>query len=112
MQTTSRHRPDHLAANLQHLRKAAGLTQQKLADIAVYCDMGTRAESAPELARKLIDRVWALNDEIGIPRTTDLIRAEDIDELVKAALAEGGTYPLPRFLSKAECRGVIEAISA
>ncbi|MEH6589598.1 MAG: iron-containing alcohol dehydrogenase [Halioglobus sp.] len=85
---------------------------EKLADIAVYCDMGTREESAPALARKLIDRVWALNDEIGIPRTTDLIRAEDIDELVKAALAEGGTYPSPRFLSKAECRGVIEAISA
>jgi alcohol dehydrogenase class IV len=85
---------------------------EKLADIAVYCDMGTREESAPALARKLIDRVWALNDEIGIPRTTDLIRAEDIDDLVKAALAEGGTYPSPRFLSKAECRGVIEAISA
>jgi alcohol dehydrogenase len=85
---------------------------EKLADIAVYCDMGTRDESAPKLARKLIDRVWALNDEIGIPRTTDLIQAGDIDYLVKVALAEGGTYPSPRFLSKAECRGVIEAISA
>ncbi len=34
MSKTSLRRQDHLASNLQHLRKAAGLTQQKLADIA------------------------------------------------------------------------------
>ncbi|MGK0500717.1 MAG: alcohol dehydrogenase [Oceanicoccus sp.] len=85
---------------------------EKLADIAVYCDMGTRSESTPTLVRKLIDRVWALNEEIGIPRTTDVIRTEDIDALVEAALKEGGAYPSPRFLSKKECRAVIEAIRA
>lgn len=85
---------------------------EKLADIAVYCDMGGREESSQVLAQTLIDRVWALNDAIGIPRTTDLINAEDIDDMVDAALAEGGTYPSPRFLSKAECRGVIDAIRA
>jgi alcohol dehydrogenase class IV len=84
----------------------------KLADIAVHCGMGERGEGSQALARKLIDRVCALNDEIGIPRTTDLIRKEDIEELVDKALAEGGTYPSPRFFSRAECRGILEAISA
>ena len=69
-------------------------------------------EGSNALAQKLIDRVWQLNDEIGIPRTTDVIRSEDIEKLVAAALAEGGNYPSPRFISEEECRGVLKAISA
>lgn len=84
----------------------------KLADIAVHCGMGERSEGASALAGKLVQRVWALNDEIGIPRTSDLIRTEDIDELAEAALTEGGSYPSPRFLTGAECRQVITAISS
>ena len=85
---------------------------EKLADIAVHCEMGSRAEPDLALAKKVIDKVWALSDDIGIPRTTDIIKAEDIDGLIEAALAEGGAYPVPRFISEKECRGVIEAISA
>jgi alcohol dehydrogenase class IV len=62
--------------------------------------------------QKLIDRVWALNEEIGIPRNTDVIREEDIEALVAAAITEGGNYPSPRFISEDECRGVLRAISA
>ena len=64
------------------------------------------------LAQKLIDRVWALNGEIGIPRTTDVIRKEDIEALVEAAITEGGNYASPRFITEEECRGVLRAISA
>ena len=84
----------------------------KLAAIAVYCGMGERSEPVPALVRKLIDRVWALNDEIGIPRTTDVIREEDIEALVKAAITEGGNYPSPRFITEDECRSVLRAIAA
>ena len=84
----------------------------ELADIAVHCGMGERAEGSTALAGKLVARVWALNEEIGIPRTTDLIRPTDIEDLTDAALEEGGSYPSPRFLTRAECRNVIEAISA
>lgn len=94
---------------LELLREDAA---DKLADIAVYCGMGARAEPVPALARKLIDRVWALNDEIGIPRTTDVIREEDIEALVKAAIAEGGNYPSPRFISEDECRTILRAVRA
>jgi alcohol dehydrogenase class IV len=85
---------------------------EKLADIAVYCGMGERSEPAAALARKVIDRVWALNDEIGIPRTTDLIQEADIEGLVTAAINEGGNYPSPRFISEDECRGILRSISA
>ncbi len=83
----------------------------KLADIAVHCGLGERGEGDAALARKLIERVQALNDAIGIPRKNDSIRAEDIDDLVEAALNEGGSYPSPRFLSRQECRDVLVAIS-
>jgi alcohol dehydrogenase class IV len=84
----------------------------KLAEIAVHCGMGEPSETAEALAQKLIDRVWALNAEIGIPRTTDVIREEDIEALVAAAITEGGNYPSPRFITEEECRGVLRAISA
>ena len=84
----------------------------KLADIAVHCAMGERSESEPVLARRLIDRVWALNDEIGIPRTTDVIKAGDMGELADAALTEGGSYPSPRFISRQECLKVLQDIAA
>jgi alcohol dehydrogenase class IV len=83
----------------------------KLAEIAIYCGMGDGSEDAKPLARKLIDRVRAMNEEIGIPRTTDVIQPQDVEALTDAALVEGGNYPSPRFISRDECRGVLQAIS-
>lgn len=85
---------------------------EKLAEIAVHCGMGDRADGSGALARTLIDRVWALNEAIGIPRTTDVIQAGDVETLTDAALTEGGNYPSPRFISRDECRGILRAISA
>jgi alcohol dehydrogenase class IV len=85
---------------------------EKLADIAVHCGIGERREPVPTLVRKLIDRVWALNDEIGIPRSSAAIREEDIEALVTAAINEGGSYPSPRFITEDECRGVLRALRA
>lgn len=85
---------------------------EKLANIAVYCGMGERSEPSPALAQKLIDRVWELNKEIGIPLTSEAIREEDIEALVSAAITEGGSYPSPRFISEDECRGVLRKIKA
>ncbi len=85
---------------------------EKLADIAVHCGMGKRSESNAALARKLIDRVWELNKEIGIPATNEAVREEDIEALVTAAIAEGGNYPSPRFITEEECRVVLRTIRA
>ncbi|MCR9106201.1 MAG: iron-containing alcohol dehydrogenase [Gammaproteobacteria bacterium] len=85
---------------------------KKLAELAVHAQLGDASQSDAALAQALIDKVIALNDEIGIPRTTDVIRTEDIDELLDAIIAEGASYPCPRFLSRAECRGILDSISA
>jgi alcohol dehydrogenase class IV len=64
------------------------------------------------LAQKLIDKVWQLNREIGIPETCDAIKPEDIEELIDAALAEGSAYPTVRFFDRDEVRSLLERLSS
>ncbi len=85
---------------------------EKLADIAVYNGMGDRSEGDAALAQKLIDRIWALNEAIGIPRGTDQIQEQDIPALADAALQEGSGYPTPRFFDKDEALGLLQKLRA
>jgi len=94
------------------LELCADDAQTKLAELAVHAGLGAASESDAALARKLIDRVWALNDEIGIPRTTDVIKAEDVEALLDMIVVEGANYPCPRFFSRDECRGILKNIGA
>lgn len=84
----------------------------KMAEIALHAGLGESTDSESVLAQKLVDRVWELNREIGIPETTDLIKSEDIEELVEVALKEGSAYPTPRFFDRDECRGILARLSA
>jgi len=51
-----------------------------------------------------------LNEAIGIPATTDVIREEDINDLVDAALTEGSSYPTPRYLERSECEALVRGL--
>ncbi|MEE4659692.1 MAG: iron-containing alcohol dehydrogenase [Halieaceae bacterium] len=92
---------------LELLEEAAA---PRLAELALHCELGDAGEGEKALARKLIDRVWALNAEIGIPRTTEVIQEADIDDIVDAALKEGHGYPVPRFLERAECVSLVRGL--
>jgi alcohol dehydrogenase class IV len=94
---------------LELLKDTAG---ERLAELAVYCELGDETEPRDELVRKFIDRIWALNEAIGIPRTTDLIKDEHVDEIVTAALKEAAGYPVPRFLERAECMTLVQGLRA
>jgi alcohol dehydrogenase class IV len=83
---------------------------KRLAELAVYCELGDESEPDGSLAQKLIDRIWALNEEIGIPRTTDVIKDADIDDIVTAALKEASGYPVPRFLEREECEALVQGL--
>jgi alcohol dehydrogenase len=84
----------------------------KLAEIAVYTGIGEASEGDSALAQKVIDKVWALNTAIGIPRTTDVIKEEDIEDLIDLALAEGSGYPTPRFFDRDEVRTLLGDLRA
>lgn len=79
----------------------------KFAELAVHAGLGSASEGNAALARKLVERVWRLNEEIGIPRQSELIKGEDIDELVEAAYKEGITYPTPRYFGREEIRDIL-----
>jgi alcohol dehydrogenase class IV len=84
----------------------------KMADLALHAGLGAAGEPESELAQKLIDSVWALNREIGIPETSNAIRAEDISELVDVSLAEGSGYPTPRFFDRDEVGALLQRLKA
>jgi alcohol dehydrogenase class IV len=85
---------------------------EKMADIAVHAGLGDASEGHVALADKLVAKVRELNATIGIPETTDVIREEDIKDLVDAALQEGSGYPTPRYLERSECEALVRGLMA
>ena len=83
---------------------------KKMADIAVHAGLGEASEGHAALADKLIAEVRTLNEAIGIPATTDVIREEDVKDLVDAALKEGSSYPTPRYLERRECEALVRSL--
>ena len=86
------------------------VSAKKLGEIAVHVGLGQSSEGDAVLAQKVIDKVWELNTQIGIPRTTDVIKEEDIEDLLDDVLSEGSAYPTPRFFERAECRTLIDSL--
>ncbi len=94
------------------LERLKDVSAKKLGEIAVNAGLGEKGEPDSALAQKVIDKVWALNAEIGIPKTTDVIKENDIEGLIDAALAEGSSYPTPRFFEREECREILQSLRA
>ncbi len=70
--------------------------------------IGGPAGSEADRAQAFIDAVRALAASIEIPVTLDDLEEDDIGALADLALAEAFTdYPVPRFMSKNDCEGVI-----
>jgi alcohol dehydrogenase len=85
--------------------------QDKMAALAVHCELGKAEEDKAALAQKLIDSVRELNRTVGIPETIESIQEIDINELAGLALIEGSSYPTPRFLDTDDCRGILKRMS-
>lgn len=59
------------------------------------------------VATAFIDWIQQMNDKMGIPRSFDFIREEDIDEMVAHAAAEGNPlYPVPVLMNKEELKQI------
>ena len=84
-----------------------GATPQ-MAELAVACGLGEEGDDPRSLAIGLVVGVRRLNDSIGIPPTIEQIADADIPEIVRRALSEAhGTYPVPKYMSAAECATVV-----
>ena len=81
---------------------------ERLALLALRAKVGKPGEADEVLAQKFLDAVDQLNHDLGIPTTLEALREEDIPALAKAACWEAHTgYPVPRYLSQAECEDLI-----
>jgi alcohol dehydrogenase class IV len=62
-------------------------------------------------AERFIDAVQAMNDAIGIPRTLEALREEDIPQIARAACSEADlNYPVPRRMSVADCEAMLRGL--
>ena len=73
------------------------------------CGLGQDGDDPRSLAANLVVAIRRLNARIGIPPTIEQIADADIPEIVRRALAEAhGTYPVPKYMSAAECATIVQ----
>ena len=91
---------------LEDYGEAAYPRLAKLADL-----VGIKGSTVAEKAQAFIAEVYAMNERMGIPKGLDVIKDEDIPQMVEWALAEANpTYPVPVVYDEAHCRRVIKLI--
>ena len=81
----------------------------RMAELARACGLGQDGDDPQSLATSLVVAIRQLNACIGMPPTIDQIADADIPEIVRRALAEAhGTYPVPKYMSAAECATIVQ----
>jgi alcohol dehydrogenase class IV len=108
------HTPHGLAnaIMLPHVLRFSGdAITGKLATLARHVKLGGADEPEAQLAQKFLDSIDALSRRIGIPRTLDALREEDIPQLARAACREADfNYPVPRVMSQQDCEALLRAV--
>lgn len=85
---------------------------EELAELALLVEVGTDGESTDVLAGKFIDAVVQLRADVGLPETSDKIRAEDYDYLADLAYKECEGYPVPKLLERDTILDILRKITA
>lgn len=85
---------------------------EELAELALLVEVGTAGESTDVLAGKFIDAVVQLRADVGLPETSDKIRAEDYDYLADLAYKECEGYPVPKLLERDTILDILRKITA
>ena len=99
-----------MAVLLPHVMRAYGTAAQKrLAELAMVC--GIPGNTDAQLAEGFLRWMEQTNAAMGIPKGFDMIRDEDIDQMITWAKKEANPlYPVPVVWGREELRRVIESI--
>jgi len=93
------------------LRFLSPAVTDKLAVLARRAKVGAKDETPAVLAQKFLNAIDAMNTRLGIPATLAALREDDIAALARAACREAdANYPVPLYMSQAECEGVIRQV--
>lgn len=99
-----------MAVLLPHVMRAYGTAAQKrLAELAAVC--GIPGNTDAQLAEGFLRWIEQTNAAMGIPKGFDMIRDEDIDQMITWAKKEANPlYPVPVVWGREALRRVIESI--
>ena len=83
----------------------------QLAELARAIGAADAATAESQAATAFIARVRELARTVGIPERLASLREADIPELARRAMAEAqGFYPVPRFMSHAQCEAILRKL--
>lgn len=99
-----------MAVLLPHVMREFGAAAHKrLAELADVCGIG--GENEAEKANAFIRWIEETNKKMGLPDSFDVIREEDIDQMIAWASKEANPlYPVPVVWSKKDFRRFIQSI--
>ena len=99
-----------MAVLLPHVMREFGASVHKrLAELADVCGIG--GENEAEKANAFIRWIEETNKKMGLPDSFDVIREEDIDQMIAWASKEANPlYPVPVVWSKKDFRRFIQSI--
>lgn len=99
-----------MAVLLPHVMREFGASAHKrLAELADVCGIG--GENDAEKANAFIRWIEETNKKMGLPDSFDVIREEDIDQMIAWASKEANPlYPVPVVWSKKDFRRFIQSI--
>ena len=99
-----------MAVLLPHVMREFGASaHRRLAELADVCGIGGENES--EKANAFIRWIEETNKKMGLPDSFDVIREEDIDQMIAWASKEANPlYPVPVVWSKKDFRRFIQSI--
>lgn len=93
------------------LRFLSPAIQPQLAKLARRAKLGKKSESEAALAHRFLDGIEAMKTHLGIPENLAALREEDIPAIARAACQEAeANYPVPVYLTQADCEGVIRQV--
>ena len=85
---------------------------RKLHRLGVAAGVADESDSHEAGAKKFIEAIRGLNARMGIPRTLDGIRAEDVPVMARHAAKEANPlYPVPRLMNARELEKFYHMVS-
>ena len=87
------------------LRRYGAAAQKRLAELSDACALTAEGESVPAKAEAFIKWIEELKEKLGIPVYPEMIREEDVDQIVEWAEREANPlYPVPEIWNRAEMK--------
>ena len=95
------------------LRFYGSTIDNKLAEIADYCQLSCTQQTRTEKAATFLATLEQLLTDLAIPHSLEEVKRTDIPLLAKSAIAEANWhYPVPKFMNEVQCQEIIRKVSS